>query len=58
MNCDKKGNSLFSELEDNRQAIEKHLISLKSKYETLKMQVNVKNHQISNLKVGELLFDI
>lgn len=47
----KKGNSLFAEVEDQRQAMEKQLLSYKTNYNVLKKQWDLKTQQISKMKV-------
>ncbi|KAB7506768.1 Protein Spindly-B [Armadillidium nasatum] len=47
----KKGNSLFAELEDNRQELEKRVISLTSKLSALKKECDFKTQQIRKLKI-------
>lgn len=47
----KKGNSLFAEVEDQRQAAEKQLQEYKSRYNLLKKQCEVKTQQINKMKL-------
>ncbi|KAL7640049.1 UNVERIFIED_CONTAM: hypothetical protein RMT77_009463 [Armadillidium vulgare] len=47
----KKGNSLFAELEDNRQELEKRVISLTSKLSARKKECDFKTQQIRKLKI-------
>lgn len=47
----KRGNSLFAEVEDNRQIIQIKLNALKTKYERLKKTFALKNVELSKLKV-------
>ncbi|XP_071517718.1 protein Spindly-B-like [Panulirus ornatus] len=47
----KKGNSLFAEVEDQRQAMEKQLLSYKTNYNVLKKQCDLKTQQISKMKL-------
>eukprot|EP00057_Strongylocentrotus_purpuratus_P003594 XP_003726967.1 PREDICTED: protein Spindly-A isoform X2 [Strongylocentrotus purpuratus] len=46
----KKGNSLFAEVEDKRQAIEKKMISLQIHHDALQKQLNHKKQQVHGLK--------
>nr|XP_054751253.1 protein Spindly-B-like [Lytechinus pictus] len=46
----KKGNSLFAEVEDRRQAIEKKMISLQLHHDALQKQLNHKKQQVHGLK--------
>ena len=50
-NPNKKGNSLFSEVEDNRKHVEKQYLSLKSKYDIISKQFDLKDQQIGKLKL-------
>ena len=47
----KKGNSLFSEIEDNRKFLEQQCQTLKLNFDILNKQTDLKNQQISRLKV-------
>lgn len=47
----KKGNSLFAEVEDQRQVMERQLLDYKSKYNILKKQCEIKTQQISKMKL-------
>ncbi|XP_042878974.1 protein Spindly-like [Penaeus japonicus] len=47
----KKGNSLFAEVEDQRQAMEKKLLSYKTNYNVVKKQCDLKTEQISKMKL-------
>ncbi|XP_064098037.1 protein Spindly-like [Macrobrachium nipponense] len=47
----KKGNSLFAEVEDQRQAVEKQLQEYKSSYNLLKKQCEVKTQQVNKMKL-------
>lgn len=49
----KKGNSLFAEVEDQRQAMEKKLLSYKTNYNIVKKQYDLKTEQINKMKVWE-----
>lgn len=47
----RKGNSLFAEVEDQRQAMEKQLINYKTNYNILKNQYDIKTQQLAKMKV-------
>lgn len=48
----KKGNSLFAEVEDQRQAMERQLINYKTNYNILKKQYDLKTQEAAKLKVS------
>lgn len=52
----KKGNSLFAEVEDQRQAMEKKLLSYKTNYNVVKKQYDLKTEQINKMKVCGYLY--
>ncbi|XP_076047126.1 protein Spindly-B-like [Oratosquilla oratoria] len=47
----RKGNSLFAEVEDQRQGLEKKVLSLANNYSTLKKQYDLKVQQICKMKL-------
>lgn len=47
----KKGNSLFGEVDDRRMEIERKMISLKVRYETLEKTYATTQHQLRKMKV-------
>ncbi|XP_047493121.1 protein Spindly-like [Penaeus chinensis] len=47
----KKGNSLFAEVEDQRQVMEKKLLSYKTNYNVVKKQYDLKTEQINKMKL-------
>ena len=47
----KKGNSLFGEVDDRRMEIERKMISLKVRYETLEKTHATTQHQLRKMKV-------
>lgn len=47
----RKGNSLFAEVEDQRQAMEMQLINYKTNYNILKNQYDIKTQQLAKMKV-------
>nr|XP_045601389.1 protein Spindly-like isoform X2 [Procambarus clarkii] len=47
----RKGNSLFAEVEDHRQAMEKQLLSYKTNYTIAKKQNELKSQQINKMKL-------
>lgn len=49
-----KGNSLFSEVEDRRHLVEHQLASMKSKYEDMKLQLDMKNQQLNKVKMHNI----
>lgn len=52
----RKGNSLFAEVEDHRQAMERQLVNYKTNYNILKKQTEFKVQQVANLKVSHVFF--
>lgn len=48
----KRGNSLFAEVDDKRQAMTAELEMMKDKYESLKKSLSKANHDNSQLKVS------
>lgn len=52
----KKGNSLFAEVEDQRQAMERQLLNYKTNYNILKKQHDIKVQQVAKLKVSYAVF--
>ncbi|PNJ77888.1 protein Spindly isoform X4 [Pongo abelii] len=50
-----KGNSLFAEVEDRRAAMERQLISMKVKYQSLKKQNVFNREQMQRMKIATLL---
>lgn len=48
----KKGNSLFAEVEDQRQAIERQLIDYKTNYNIVKKHYDLKAQEAAKLKVS------
>ena len=49
-----KGNSLFSEVEDRRHIVESQLAAMKSKYENIKVQLDLKNQQLKKVKMNNI----
>jgi hypothetical protein len=47
----RKGNSLFGEVDDKRMEIERKMISLKVRYETLEKTYATTHHQLRKMKV-------
>lgn len=47
----RKGNSLFAEVEDQRQAMEMQLLNYKTNYNVLKNQCDIKTQQLGKMKV-------
>ncbi|KAK4302956.1 hypothetical protein Pmani_024984 [Petrolisthes manimaculis] len=47
----KKGNSLFAEVEDQRQAMEKQLVNYKTNYNIIKKQYDIKTQQLAKMKL-------
>lgn len=52
----RKGNSLFAEVEDQRQAMERQLLNYKTNYNILKQQHDIKAQQVGKLKVSHVNF--
>ncbi|XP_072026858.1 protein Spindly-B-like [Amphiura filiformis] len=50
MGHEKKGNSLFAEVEDRRKQLEKKVISMKTKLDASQQQLTLKKQQLSKLK--------
>jgi hypothetical protein len=50
-NHNKRGNSLFAEVDDKRQALTTELEIKREKYETLKKYLSKANHENNQLKV-------
>jgi len=53
-NYNKRGNSLFAEVDDKRQALTAELESKREKYETLKKYLSKANHDNNQMKVVQI----
>lgn len=51
----KRGNSLFAEVDDKRQALTTELETIKEKYEALKKLLSKSNHSNNQMKVLKMI---